>query len=180
MSRRWSGAPPPDAPGTDKPRRHKEFYDGAGSWSRVERIIARVEASTQGTDTRFIVTNLSAGSARALYERGYRPRGQAENHLKAWKRHLAADRTSCSKASANQFRLMLHTGAYWLLWSLRSLMPKRSTWRAAQFDTLRLRLVKLAARVVALKTRVMLHLPSACPDQAIMRLALERMPRLTC
>ena len=59
-------------------------------------------------------------------------------------------------------------------------MPERSTWRAAQFDTLRLRLVKPAARVVALKTRVMLHLPSACPDQAIMRFALERMPRLTC
>lgn len=61
---------------------------------------------------------------------------------------------------------MLHTGAYWLLWSLRSLMPKRSTWRVAQFDTLRLRLVKLATRVVALKTRIMLHLPSACPDKA--------------
>ena len=167
-------------PGTDKLRRYKEFYDGAGSWSRVERIIARVEASTQGTDTRFIVTNLSGGSARALYERDYCQRGQAENHLKAWKRHLAADRTSCSRATANQFRLMLHTGAYWLLWSLRSLMPKRSSWRVAQFDTLRLRLVKLAARVVALKTRVMLHLPSVCPDQAIMRLALERMPRLTC
>jgi hypothetical protein len=172
-------------PGTDKLRRHKEFYDGAGSWSRVERIIARVEASTQGTDTRFIVTNLSGGSAPALYERGYCRRGQAENHLKAWKRHLAADRFGacpkpCSKASANQFRLMLHTGAYRLLWSLRSLMPKRSTWRAARFDTLRLRLVRLAARVVALKTRVMLHLPSACPDQAIMRLALERLPRLTC
>ena len=118
-------------PGTDKLRRYKEFWDGAGSWSRVERIIARVEASAQGTDTRFIVTNLSGGSARALYERGYCQRGQAENHLKAWKRHLAADRTSCCRTSANQFRLMLHTGACWLLWSLRSLMPKRSTWRAA-------------------------------------------------
>jgi hypothetical protein len=84
---------------------------------------------------------------------------------------------------------MLHTGACWLLWSLRSLMPKRSTWRVAQFEpkatpegryTLRLRLVKLATRVVALKTRVMLHLPSACPDQAILRFALERLPRLTC
>jgi Transposase DDE domain group 1 len=165
-------------PGTDKVRRHREFYDGAGSWSRVGRIIARVEASAQGTDTRFIVTDLAGGSARALYETSYCQRGQAGNHLKAWKRHLAADRTSCSRASADQFRLMLHTGAYWLLWSLRSLMPKRSSWRAAQFDTLRLRLIKLAARVVALKTRVMLHLPSACPDQAIMRLALERLPRL--
>ena len=59
-------------------------------------------------------------------------------------------------------------------------MPKRSTWRVAQFDTLRLRLVKLATRVVVLRTRVMLHLPSAYPDNAILRLALERLPRLAC
>jgi hypothetical protein len=168
------------APSGDKLRRYKEFHDGAASWTRVERIIARVEAGPQGTDTRFVVTNLAAGSARTIYEDLYCRRGQAENHIKAWKRHLAADRTSCCRAAANQFRLMLHTGAYWLLWSLRSLMPKRSTWRVAQFDTLRLRLVKLATRVVALKTRVMLHLPTACPDQAILRLALERLPRLTC
>lgn len=167
-------------PAGEKLRRYKEFYDGAASWSRVERIIARVEAGPQGTDTRFVVTNLAAGSARRIYEDLYCRRGQAENHIKAWKRHLAADRTSCMKADANQFRLMLHTGAYWLLWSLRSLMPKRSTWRVVQFDTLRLRLVKLATRVVALKTRVMLHLPSACPDKDILRLALERLPRLAC
>ena len=167
-------------PGTGKLRRYKEFHDGARSWSRVERIIARVEAGPQGTDTRFVATNLAGGTARRIYEDLYCRRGQAENHVKAWRLHLAADRTSCSKASANQLRLMLHTGAYWLLWSLRSLMPKRSTWRVAQFNTLRLRLVKLAACIVALKTRVMLHLPSACLDQAIMRLALERLPRLIC
>jgi len=161
-------------------RRHTEFYDGAGSGSQGERIIARIEARPQGTGTRFVVTNLPGGSAHALYERRYCPRGQAEHHLQAWKRHLAADRTSCCRATANQFRLMLHTGAYWLFWSLRSLMPKRSTWRAAQFDTLRLHLVKLATQVIALKTQVMLHLPSACPDQAISRLALSRLSRLTC
>ena len=165
-------------PGTDKLRRYKEFLDGAGSRSRVERIIARVEAGPQGTDTRFVVTNLAGGAARRIYEDLHCARGQAENHVKAWKRHLAADRTSCSKAAANQVRLMLHTAAYRLLWSLRSLMPRRSTWRVARFDTLRLRLVKLATRVAALKTRVMLHVPSACPDKAILRLALERMPRL--
>ena len=164
--------------GTGKLRRYKEFLDGAASWSRVERIIARVEAGPDGIDTRFVVTNLSNGAARRLYERTYCKRGQAENHIKAWKRHLAADRTSCSRATANQFRLMLHTGAYWLMWSLRSLMPKRSFWRAAQFDTLRLRLLKIAAQVDTLKSRVMLHLPSACPYQSVLRLALGRMPRL--
>lgn len=167
------------SPGEGKRRRYKTFFDGARSWSRVERIIARVEAGPQGTDTRFVATSL-AGDPRCIYEEIYCGRGQAENHIKAWKRHLAADRTSCMKASANQFRLMLHTCAYWTLWSLRSLMPKRSTWRVAQFDTLRLRLVKLAMRVVELKTRVTLHLPAACPDQAILRLVLGRLPRLNC
>ena len=47
-------------------------------------------------------------------------RGQAENHIKAWKSHLAADRTSCPRATANRFRLFLQAGAYWLLWSLRA------------------------------------------------------------
>src|SRR4051812_35090357 len=92
--------------------------------------------------------------------------------------HLAADRTSCPKASANQFRLFLHAGAYWLMWSLRSLMPKRSLWRIAQFDTLRPRLIKIAARGVELKTQIRLHLPTACPDQTILRVVLGRIPRL--
>ena len=64
-------------------------------------------------------------------------------------------------------RLFLHVGAYWLMWSLRALMPRRSLWRVAQFDTLRLRLIKLAARVEVLKRKVRLHLPRATPDQAI-------------
>ncbi|MFC5316257.1 transposase, partial [Azospirillum rugosum] len=167
-------------PGADKVRRFKEFYDGASTWSRVRRIVARVEAGDQGTDTRFIVTNLRHGTGRWLYADLYCARGQAENHIKAWKSHLAADRTSCTKATANQFRLFLHAGAYWLLWSLRSLMPKRSRWRSVQFDTLRLRLVKIAARIVEMKTQIKVHLPTSAPDQAIIHLALGRLPRLIC
>jgi hypothetical protein len=154
-------------PARGKPRRFTQFYDAAGSWSRVERIIARVEAGPAGTDTRFIVTNLEGGRAKHVYERLYCARGQAENHIKAWKNHLAADRTSCHAAEANQFRLFLHAGAYWLLWSMRRVMPKGSTWRVMQFDTLRLRLIKIAARVVELKTQLKIHLPSSAPDQAI-------------
>lgn len=166
------------APGDGKIRRFKEFFDAAGRWSRVRRIVARVEAGDQGTDTRFIVTNLGHGSGRSLYQDLYCRRGQAENHIKAWKTHLAADRTSCPKATANQFRLFLHAGAYWLLWSLRALMPRRSSWRVAQFDTLRLRLIKIAARIVEMKTRIKIHLPTSTPDQAIWHLAFGRLPRL--
>jgi Transposase DDE domain group 1 len=166
------------APTRGKRRRFMQFYDAAGSWSRVERIIARVEAGPEGTDTRFIVTNLEGGRAKHLYERLYCARGQAENHIKAWKNHLAADRTSCHTAEANQFRLFLHAGAYWLLWSMRRLMPKPSTWRVMQFDTLRLRLIKIAARVVELKTQLKIHLPSSAPDKAIFATLLGRLPRL--
>ena len=166
------------APTRGKRRRFMQFYDAAESWSRVERIIARVEAGPEGTDARFIVTNLEGGRAKHVYERLYCARGQAENHIKAWKNHLAADRTSCHAAEANQFRLFLHAGAYWLLWSMRRVMPKRSTWRVMQFDTLRLRLVKIAARVVELKTQLKIHLPSSAPDQAIFAALLGRLPRL--
>lgn len=165
-------------PKTTKLRRFKEFYDGAESWSRVERIIARVEAGEEGTDTRFIVTNLTGGRPKTLYEDVYCRRGVAENHIKSWKSHLAADRTSCCKATANQFRLFLHGGAYWLMWALRMAAPKRSTWRVAQFDTLRLRLIKIAARVVEMKTQIRLHLPTAYPCQPILRTILGRLPLL--
>ena len=90
-----------------KLRRFTEFHDGAASWDRVERIVARVEAGPDGVDTRFVVTSLPGGSARTLYEKRYCARGQAENHVKSWKHHLAADRTSCIKAAANQIRLFL-------------------------------------------------------------------------
>jgi hypothetical protein len=166
------------APQEDKLRRFREFFDGAASWSRVERIIARVEVGAEGPDTRFIVTNLKTRNARVLYEDVYCRRGQAENHIKSWKTHLAADRTSCMKAPANQFRLFLHAGAYWIMWGLRASMPRRSMWRVAQFDTLRLRLIKVAARIVEMKTMIQVHLPTSCPVQDILRLVLGRIPRL--
>ena len=123
MSRRWRRAPPPGAPprpGRGKLRRFKEFYDGAGSWSRVERIIARVEAGAAGRRHPLHRHQPRRRHGRTVYEDIYCARGQAENHIKAWKPHLAADRTSCCRASANQLRLFLHAGAYWLMWTLRA------------------------------------------------------------
>jgi hypothetical protein len=146
----------------DKVRRFGEFAYAAKTWNTERRVIARIEASGRGSDSRFIITNL-AGTPRWLYEAVYCARGQAENLVKAHKLHLASDRTSCTKATANQFRLVLHTAAYWLLHTLRTLAPRRSFWRAAQFDTLRLALIKVAARVTELAARIRLALPSSYP-----------------
>lgn len=161
-----------------KLRRFKEFYDGAKSWKRVRRIVARVEATSLGTDVRYIVTNLRHGHPRRLYEKLYCRRGQAENFIKDHKTHLASDRTSCPSATANQFRLFLHGAAYWILWTLRACAPKRSPWRRAQFDTIRLRVIKIAARVVEWKRKISVQLPTNCPDQQIIRLFAERSQRL--
>jgi hypothetical protein len=159
-----------------KVRRFGEFAYAAETWSVERRVIARVEASDKGTDSRFVVTNL-AGTPRWLYEAVYCARGQAENLLKAHKRHLASDRTSCSKAPANQFRLVLHTAAYWLLHTLRGLAPKRSFWRAAQFDTIRLALIKVVGRVTELASRIRLALPSSYPYQRSFMLLAHRAAR---
>jgi len=153
-----------------KIRRFKTFAYAAGSWSKLRRVVARVEVSSRGRDTRYIVTNLDGGRGKHLYEKVYSARGQAENHIKAWKTHLASDRTSCSKASANQMRLMLHGCAYWIWWTLRAACPKRSPWRHAQFDTLRLHLVKLAATIVEKKTRIVMTFPASCPRRQLITL----------
>ena len=89
-----------------------------------------------------------------------------ENLIKAHKLHLPSERTSCRKATANQFRLLIHTAAYWLLLTLRGLAPRASFWRDAQFDTIRFCLIKLAARVTEMVTRIKVALPSAFPYQA--------------
>jgi hypothetical protein len=143
-----------------KVRHYDDFVYAARTWSTERRVIARVEASDRGADTRFIVTNLE-GAPRWLYEDVYCARGQAENLIKAHKRHLASDRTSCMKAAANQFRLVLHTAAYWLLHEFRRLTPKNSFWHQAQFDTLRLAFIKVAARVTELASRIKLALPTS-------------------
>src|SRR5271169_6754386 len=157
----------------DKVRRYGEFRYAATSWKVERRVIARVEAGPQGADSRFIVTNL-AGLPKSLYEKVYCARGQAENLIKAHKLHLASDRTSCSKATANQFRLLVHTAAYWLMLTLRGLAPKLSFWRDAQFDTIRVNLLKVAARLTEMATRIKVALPSTYPYQDSWLLLAQR------
>ena len=168
----------PTLPAETKIRRFTEFYDGAGSWSRVRRIAARVEAGEQGVDVRFVVTNITSGRARSLYERSYCARGQMENYIKSYKRHLSADRTSCCSATANQFRLFLHAAACWLIWAFQTSLPRRSSWRTAQVDTIRLGLIKIGARVHELKKCIRVHLPTAYPHRPILHLPLGHLPRL--
>jgi Transposase DDE domain group 1 len=161
-------------PALTKVRRFHQFQYAAGSWSHNEKVIARVEATALGTDARFVVTNL-CGRAKILYEKVYCARGRMENLIKDMKLYTRSDKTACSRWQANQFRLFLHMGAYWLLHSVRLAAPKRSRWRGATFATIRSVFVKIACRVEELKTRIKLSFPASLPHADMLALITARL-----
>ena len=160
--------------GADKTRGFADFDYAAGSWNRPRRVVARLEATTRGFDARYVVTSLT-DEPRHLYEGVYCARGQAENLIKQHKAQLASDRTSCQSPLANQFRLVLHTAAYWLMLALRDAVPRRMPLAWAEFATIRQKLLKVGARVIEKAARVRIHFASACPDAALFRMLAGRL-----
>jgi hypothetical protein len=150
-------------------RGYTETRHKAQSWDRERRTVARIEATKLGLDIRFVVTSLDVGSAEWIYDSLYCARGQAENLIKLHKTQLASDRTSCRSALANQVRLVLHTSAYWLMLTVRDAIPKVRELATAEFATLRLRLLKIAARVVETTSRIRLAFAVACPEADLIR-----------
>jgi hypothetical protein len=136
----------------------------AESWEHSRRVIYKAEVLQKGTNTRFVVSTRS-DEPEELYE-WYIRRGEAEGWIKDFKRALKADRLSCHRFFANQFRLLLHAAAYWLLDTLRRKLVESGV-RRMQLDTLRLFLVKIGGRVKELFTKVRLHLASGHPGQRL-------------
>jgi hypothetical protein len=153
----------------DKVRDFTTTRYAAKSWSRLRRVVARIEATRKGADVRYVVTNFKRGSAKHLYEDVYCARGQAENLIKRHKSQLASDRTSCRSPLANQMRLILHTAAYWLMRTLRDAIPQPQPLASGEFSTLRLRLLKVAVRVRETTSRIRLAFAANCPDAELFR-----------
>jgi len=161
----------------DVVRGFAETKHRAGSWTRSRRVVARIEATRLGCDHRYVVTNIKTGTAEWLYDSLYCMRGQAENLIKLHKTQLASDRTSCRSPLANQVRLVLHTAAYWLILAVRDAIPKFQDLARAEFKTIRLRLLKIAARVIETKSRIRIAFATACPEAELFRglaIALQR------
>jgi hypothetical protein len=152
----------------DAVRDHAEAHYAAKSWATAQRVVARIECTRRGLDTRYIVTNITAGSPAWLYDTLYCARGQAENLIKLHKTQLASNRTSCRSPLANQMRLILHTAAYRLVHAVRAAIPHPQPLARAEFVTLRLHLFKLAVRVSETATRVRLAF-AAHPEAALFR-----------
>jgi hypothetical protein len=144
--------------------RHK-----AKSWAHERRVVARIEATPMGLDIRYVVTSLEAPSPEDIYARLYCARGQAENLIKLHKSQLKSDRTSCRSPLANQMRLILHTAAYWLMLTVRDAVPSAHALSKAEFATLRLRVLKIGARIRETAHRVRIAFAAACPDAELFR-----------
>jgi Transposase DDE domain group 1 len=161
-------------------RDYTEIEYAAKSWSHPRRVVARIEVTRKGADVRYVVTNLTKGTAQWLYDHLYCARGQAENLIKRHKSQLASDRTSCRSPLANQMRLILHTAAYWLMRTLREAIPRPQPLASGEFSTIRLRLLKIAVRVRETASRVRLAFAANCPDAELFRGLLRSLtPRPT-
>ncbi len=147
-----------------KARLFSEDVYQAASWERRRRVVYKAEVMEKGTNTRFVVSTRN-DEPKALYE-FYARRGEGENWIKDLKLHVKADRLSCHRFVANQFRLLLHAAAYWLMDALMRKLVERGS-RQMQLDTLRLRLIKIGGRVRELATKVRLHLASGHPGQSL-------------
>ncbi len=150
----------------------------AGTWDRQRRVIIKAEHTPQGPNPRFVVTNLP-GAAADLYDAVYCARGEMENRIKEQQLMLFADRTSCHRLLANQFRLLLSAAAYVLVEAVRRLALAGTALARAQVSTIRLRLFKVAALVQVSVRRVALRLASGFPLPALFGLALRRLQGLT-
>lgn len=149
-----------------KQRRFREVRYAAKTWDRERRVIVKAEHLEQGPNCRFVVTNLPNGP-KAIYDRLYVQRGDMENRIKEQQLGLFADRTSCHAFQANQFRVLLAASAYVLLSHLRRVGLKGTELAKAQVTTIRLKLLKIAARVTISVRRIVLHLSSAYPYQSL-------------
>ncbi len=164
-----------DATG-EKQRSFHEFVYAAQTWDRQRRVILKAEHLPKGANARFVVTNLDRAAAD-IYDGVYTQRGDMENRIKEQQLYLFADRTSCSRFVANQFRLLLASAAYVLIEHLRREGLKGTELAKAQVSTIRLKLFKIAARIVVTVRRVVLHLSSGYPYQALLaRLVPQLVP----
>ena len=157
-----------------KQREIGEFFYAAQSWATQRRVITRLEYGDAGNNPRYVVTNLQ-GDAAQLYDGVYCQRGEAENRIKEAQVGLFATRTSCQQFQSNQLRMLLAALAYVLIERLRALALQGTALATAQVDTLRIKLLKVAATITRNTRRVCLHFASSWPSADIFAHAVKQL-----
>jgi hypothetical protein len=153
------------------------FYATRDTWSRRRRVIGKAEHLPKGANPRFVVTSLKRKDidARTLYEKVYCARGDMENRIKEQQLDLFADRTSTATMRANQLRLWFSSFAYVLIEALQRIGLGHTELANATVGTIRLKLLKIGARVAVSVRRIKIAIASACPYQTEFALAHARL-----
>ena len=139
-----------------------------GCWSRERRMVAKAEQLGGKENPRYVVTNLDAEQwpAQPLYEELYCQRGEMENRIKE-QLSLFAGRVSTETMRANQLRLSFSAMAYVLVHGLRRLGLVGTELARAQAETIRIKLLKIGARVRVTVRKVWVSLASSYPRQDV-------------
>ncbi len=146
------------------------------SWSRKRRVIGKAEITLRGENPRFVVTSL-ADEPQSIYEAIYCARGDMENRIKEQQLYLFATRTSGRLMRVNQVRLWLSSVAYVLLDELRRLGLAGTSLATAYCSTLRLKILKIGARVRVTARKVWVSLASSYPYQELFARAYDQLQR---
>ena len=140
------------------------FYQTRKTWSESRRVVAKAEQIPGKENPRYVVTSLSpsAWPAQELYERLYCARGEMENRIKE-QLSLFSDRMSTESLRANQLRLYFSSLAYVLVDALRRVGLAGTEGAELQVETIRLRLLKIAAQVRVTARRIWIRYSKAYP-----------------
>ncbi len=172
LLRRPRGRPP-----LEVRRYYASFSYRAGSWSRMRRVVAKVEWHPGELYPRvgFVVTNLSRPAERIVAF--YNQRGTAEQWIKEGKNAIRWTRLSYRSFRANAVRMQLHALAYNLAYFMRTLaLPDVvSRW---SLTTLREKLVKIGAKVVQHRRYVTFQLAELAVPPTLFAEILKRIDRL--
>ena len=141
-----------------------EFLYQAGTWDYPRRVVCKIEKPSGQMFHlyTFIVTNMESVPKDVI--RFYCKRGKMENFIKECKDGFDMDYVSSSTRIVNANRMQIHALAYNLFnWFRRLVLPE--SLQKDRVDTLRLKLLKIAARIVRSGRYVYFKLCSHCPFQ---------------
>ena len=140
----------------------------SGGWKRKRaaaykaQVLVHPEKDDHRDNDRYLIHNLDYRYGPQGAFDFYYGHSDMENNIKELKNDLAMDRTSCSRFSANQFRLIMTLAAYVLIQSVAEHTSDLDLLKA-QMATLRNRLLKIAVRVRSSVRRITLEFTTHHP-----------------
>ena len=98
-------------------------------------------------------------------------------YIKELKTYLDADRMSCNKFEANQFRLFLHAAAYVILLEIKQNVLAGTALENVSMLTFKEKIMLTAVHIRTLKTKIKIELPEKHPYRGLLKEAFLKFGR---